>query len=41
MHDEPSFTYLSTPSNDLGENISDLLGGRENLSFCHGMTWHQ
>jgi hypothetical protein len=43
MHDQPPFTSLSTPSNDLGENISDIVGGREDLSFWHGMastTWN-
>jgi hypothetical protein len=32
---------LSTPSNDLGENISDIIGGREHLSFWHTIAWHQ
>jgi hypothetical protein len=29
---------LST--NDLGENISDMPGGREHFSFWHVMSWH-
>jgi hypothetical protein len=40
MHDQRPFTCLSTPSNDLGENISDIVGGREHLSFWHGMIGH-
>jgi hypothetical protein len=28
---------LSTPSNDLGENISDIIGDREHLSFWLGI----
>jgi hypothetical protein len=39
-HARPTFYHLSplTPSNDLGENISDIVGGREHLSF--GMASH-
>jgi hypothetical protein len=40
MHDQPPFTSLSTPSNAFGVNISDIVGGREHLSFWHGMAWH-
>jgi hypothetical protein len=43
MHDQPPFTALSTPSNDLREIISDLVGGREHLFFWHDMastTWN-
>jgi hypothetical protein len=29
---------LSAPSNDLGENISDIDGGREHLSFGMAST---
>jgi hypothetical protein len=29
---------LSTSSNDLGENISDVVGSHERLSFRHGMA---
>jgi hypothetical protein len=25
------------PNSDLGENISDIVGGRKHLSFWHGM----
>jgi hypothetical protein len=28
-----------TPSNNLGENFSDLAGGREDLYFWRGITW--
>jgi hypothetical protein len=35
------FTLLSTLSNDLDENISDIVGGREHLSFSHYMACHQ
>jgi hypothetical protein len=38
VHDQSPFTFLSTPNNDFGENISDIGGGREDLSFC--MTWY-
>jgi hypothetical protein len=38
MHDQLPFTSLSTLSNDLGENISDILGGREHLSFWYGIN---
>jgi hypothetical protein len=41
IHDQRPFTSLSTPSNDLGETISDIISGREYLSFWHDMTWHQ
>jgi hypothetical protein len=30
----------STPGSDLGDQISNLIGDREYLSFWHGMTWH-
>jgi hypothetical protein len=33
VHDQFSFSSLSTPNNDLGENISDMADGREHLSF--------
>jgi hypothetical protein len=29
---------LSMPSNDLSENISDIVGGPEHLSFSHGIN---
>jgi hypothetical protein len=32
---------LSTSSNDLNENISDIVGGWEHLSFWHGMARHR
>jgi hypothetical protein len=38
MHDQPPFTSLSTPSNDLGENISDMIGGLDHLSFWHDIS---
>jgi hypothetical protein len=42
MHDQTPFTSLySTPSNDPDENISDIVGGRDDLSFWHGMVWHR
>jgi hypothetical protein len=34
-------SLYSTPSDNLGENISDKFGGREHLSFRHGMAWHE
>jgi hypothetical protein len=40
-HPRPTSFHLSrysTPSNDLGENIADIVGGCEYLSFWHGMT---
>jgi hypothetical protein len=33
-----SIPFHSTPSNDLGENISDIAGGREHLSFWLGIN---
>jgi hypothetical protein len=38
MHDQPPFTSFFIPSNDLGENISDTVSGREYLSFWHGIN---
>jgi hypothetical protein len=38
MHNQPPFTSLSTPSNGLSENISDIVGGREHLSFWHDIN---
>jgi hypothetical protein len=40
MHDQLPFTSFSTPGNDLDANISDMVGGREHLSFWHGVAWH-
>jgi hypothetical protein len=40
MHHQPLFTSFFTPSNNLGDNISDMGGGREHLSFSHGMSRH-
>jgi hypothetical protein len=38
MDDQSPFASLSTPSNDIGENISDIVGGPVHLSFWHGIT---
>jgi hypothetical protein len=38
MYDQTPFTFLSTPSNDLGENISDIMGGREYLSLWQSLA---
>jgi hypothetical protein len=41
IHDQPLFTSLSTPINNLGESISDIVGGCEHLSFgMASMTWN-
>jgi hypothetical protein len=43
IHDQLPFTFIYTPSNDLGQNISDIVGGLLHLSFWHGMpstTWN-
>jgi hypothetical protein len=42
MHDQPPFTSLHfTPSNDLGEDILDRVGGREHLSLrIASITWN-
>jgi hypothetical protein len=40
MHCQLRFASLSTPSTDIGEKISHTAGGREYLSFWHGMAWH-
>jgi hypothetical protein len=34
------FSLHSTPSNDLGGKISEIIGGPEYFSFWHGMAWH-
>jgi hypothetical protein len=39
LHDRPPFTSFSTPSSNIGENISDM-GAAVNISHF-GMTWHQ
>jgi hypothetical protein len=38
MREQPPFTSLSMPSNDLGDNISDIVGDREHFSFWHRMA---
>jgi hypothetical protein len=35
------FSLHAQQRNEFGENISDMVGGHEHLSFWHGMAWHQ
>jgi hypothetical protein len=41
LHDQALFASLSTPSNDLGENILDIVAAMNISSFgmaCHGIN---
>jgi hypothetical protein len=38
MHEQPPFISLSMLGHDLGENIWDMMGGREHPSFWHGIN---
>jgi hypothetical protein len=37
MHNQLPFSYLSRPSSNLGENISDIVDDRQRLSVWHGI----